>query len=138
MKFTYQLAFNGDCAEAFEFYQKLFGGKIISKMTWGESPMGKNAPAEWKPKIIHATLIVGETVIGGGDAPPGHYQKPQGTFVGIDEENPEKAEKLYNALAEKGTVVMKLGETFWAKRFGMVYDRFGTPWLINCGKPQMQ
>jgi len=70
----------------------------------------------------------------GGDAPPERYEKPQGFAVGIHADNAAEAERIFKALAENGRVEMPLQETFWAIRFGMLVDRFGIPWLVNCGK----
>lgn len=136
MKVSVDLSFDGRCEEALAFYAKLLGGKILMKMTWGESPMAQHVPPEFAKKIIHATLAVGEQTIGGADSPPGRYQKPQGTWVTLDLDTPEEAERLYAALKDGGTEFMPLAETFWARRFGMLVDRFGTPWMLNCGKPQ--
>ena len=41
---------------------------------------------------------------------------------------------MFHALSEKGTVQMPIQETFWAARFGMLVDKFGTPWMVNCEK----
>lgn len=136
MKISTQLTFNGNCEEAFKFYEKALGGKIQTMMKWGESPMGKGMPAEMAKKVIHASIVVAGHEIGGGDAPPDQYEKPQGSFVCIGTEDVKEAERFYKALSEKGREIMPLGETFWAKRFGMCVDRFGTPWMVNCGKPQ--
>jgi PhnB protein len=59
----------------------------------------------------------------------------QGISVALHAEEPAEAERLFNALAEGGQVTMPLSETFWAHKFGMLTDRFGTPWMINCSKP---
>jgi PhnB protein len=67
--------------------------------------------------------------------PPNHYQKPQGFSVSISTNDPAEADRVFNALAENGAVQMPIQETFWAVRFGMVTDRYGIPWMINCGKP---
>ena len=134
MKLNGQLTFNGQCEEAFKFYEKLLGGKIVSLLRWGDTPMGEKAPKEFKNKVIHAHMTAPGLELGGGDAPPNMYAKPQGMKIGIEIEQPAEAEKLFKALSEGGSVEMPLQETFWAQRFGMCVDRFGTPWLINCGK----
>jgi PhnB protein len=91
-------------------------------------------PSEWRNKILHARLVIGDQVLMGSDAPPEHYQKPQGFSVSIGLKDTAEAERIFHALAEKGTVQMPIQETFWAARFGMLVDQFGTPWMINCEK----
>jgi PhnB protein len=134
MQLNPYLSFNGECEEAFKFYQQCLGGNIQTMMTWGESPMADQVPTEWHPKIIHATLIVGETALGGSDAPPDRYEKPRGLSITIQLNDPADAERIFGALSVDGTVTMPLQQTFWAARFGMLVDRFGTPWMINCGE----
>ena len=89
-------------------------------------------PAEWHKKILHATLRVGDQVLMGADAPPERYQKPQGFSVTLGLKDQAEAERIFKALAEEGTVEMTLQETFWAVRFGVLVDRFGIPWTVNC------
>jgi PhnB protein len=84
---------------------------------------------------MHARLVVGDTVLMGSDAPGERYEKMQGFSVALGVDEPEWAERVFNALAAGGTVTMPIQETFWAHRFGMLVDRFGTPWMVNCEKP---
>ena len=135
MRLSPILNFNGDCEAALKFYAKCLGGKIVTMMTWGESPMAKNVSPKFRKKIIHATFALGDQTLGAGDAPPNMYQKPQGYSVALDIAKPAEAERVFKLLSKNGTVKMPIEETFWAKRFGMCVDQFGTPWLINCGKP---
>ena len=128
------LTFNGQCEAAFKFYEQCLGGKIQTMMTWGDSPMADQVPSEWRDKIIHATLIVGETSLLGGDAPPDRYEEPRGFSVTIHIKDPADAERIFQALSEDGTVTMPIQQTFWALRFGMLVDRFGIPWMVNCGQ----
>lgn len=129
------LNFNGQCEQAFKFYEKLLAGKITFLMTHEGSPAADHVPAGWLKKIMHATLSVGDQLLQGADAPPDHYQKPQGFSVSINTKDAAEADRIFHALAENGTVQMAIAETFWAVRFGMVIDRSGIPWMINCGKP---
>jgi PhnB protein len=71
----------------------------------------------------------------GADVSPESYQKPQGFSVSLQIRNAAEADRIFEALAENGAVQMPVQETFWALRFGMLVDQFGTPWIINCGKP---
>ena len=135
MQLNPMLTFNGQCEAAFKFYEQCLGGKIQTMMTWGESPMADQVSSELRDKIIHATLIVGDTALGGGDAPPDGYEEPRGISVTIQIDDTADAERIFRSLSEGGTVTMPLQQTFWAARFGMVVDRFGIPWMINCAQP---
>jgi len=126
------LNFNGQCEEAFKTYEKCLNGKIEFIMTHEQSPMADKIPPEWKKKIMHATLRFGEQVIMGADAPPQYYQQPQGFSVSISLNDPAEAERIFKELSAGGSVRMPLEKTFWAERFAMFTDRFGTPWMINC------
>jgi len=126
------LNFNGDCEAAFKFYEKCLGGNIVTMQTHGDSPMADQVPAGWRDRIIHARLDVGNAVLMGSDAPPEHYQKPQGLFVSLSVADPADADRIFNAFAANGTVQMPIQKTFWSVRFGMVVDRFGIPWMVNC------
>lgn len=135
MKLNTYLSFNDECEAAFKFYEQCLGGKIESMMTYGDSPMAEQTPPEKLDKIMHVSLIVGDTVLMGSDAPPNYFEKPQGFSVSLVFTDPDEAERIFNALAENGTVKMPIQETFWSPRFGMLTDRFGTPWMINCDLP---
>jgi PhnB protein len=103
-------------------------------MTHDGTPMADQVPAEWKNKIIHARMTVGDQVLMASDAPPNDYSKPKGFSINIGVKDPTDAERIFHALADGGTVQMPIAETFWAIRFGMLTDRFGTPWMVNCEK----
>lgn len=126
------LVFDGKCEAAFRFYEACLGGRIVAMMTYGQSPMAEHAPAEWHGRILHARLALGDKVLMGSDGPPGRHEDMQGFSVSLNVDDPGEAERIFLALAEEGTVRMQLQETFWAVRFGMLVDRFGTPWMINC------
>ena len=132
MQLTTYLNFDGQCAEAFRFYEKCLGGKIEVMMPYGESPMAGQVGPEMSSRILHASLRVGELWLMGADVPSEGFQRPQGFSVMIGLDKVEKAERVFDALSKGGTVRMALQETFWAARFGMLVDRFGTPWMVNC------
>ena len=132
MQLNPYLLFNGQCEAAFKFYEKCLGGKIEVMLTHAGTPAEEHVPAEWRDKILHARLVVEDSVLMASDAPPGHYQQPQGFSVSLQLKDPEKAERIFQALADGGTVKMPFAETFWAARFGMLKDQFGIPWMINC------
>ncbi len=126
------LHFNGECEAAFRFYAEVLGGTIEAMITHEGTPAESQVAPEWKKKIIHARLSVGGMVIMGSDAPAPHFHQPQGFAVSVSIDDPEEAARIFNALAGRGTIRMPLQQTFWAARFGMLVDRFGTPWMINC------
>jgi PhnB protein len=125
------LMFNGQCETAFKFYEQCLGGKITLMQTHGDSPMAEHVSPEWRDKIIHARLTLGDNVLMGSDVPPEHYAKPQGFSVALHTTDTAEAERVFHALAENGTVQMPIQETFWAHRFGMLVDQFGFPWMVN-------
>jgi PhnB protein len=128
----FALVFNGNCEAAFRCYERCLNGTITFMLTWGNSPSAADAPAGWGTKIYHATLKLGDTVIMGSDQPPGRYVQPMGFEVVLAMDDPVAAERVFQDLAEGGTVKMSLQETFWASRFGVLVDRFGIPWSVNC------
>lgn len=134
MQLNSYLVFNGQCEAAFRFYERCLGGKIDCLIPHEGSPCADQVPAEWRTKILHAQMTVGDQVLMGSDAPPERYQQPKGFSVSIQIANAAEAEKLFHALAENGKVQMPIQETFWAERFGMLTDQFGTPWMVNCQK----
>jgi PhnB protein len=134
MQLNPYLHFNGQCEAAFKFYEQCLGGKITFKITYGESPMAEQTPPELRGKIMHTRLIVGDNVLMGSDAPAERYEEPKGFSISLGIETPEEAERVFKSLSANGKVTMPLQETFWAQRFGMFVDQFGTPWMINCEK----
>jgi PhnB protein len=126
------LLFNGRCREAFTFYADCLGGKIDAMLPHAGTPAESHVPPEWREKIMHARLTLGEDVIMGSDAPPGHFEPPRGFSVTIQLTDPAEADRIFGRLSEGATVTMPIQQTFWATRFGMLVDRFGTPWMVNC------
>jgi PhnB protein len=132
MQLNLYLFFNGDCETAFKFYEQCLGGRIEAMRTHAGTPAEEQVPAEWRDKILHARLVVGDQVLLASDAPPGRYEKPQGFFVHVPVKEPAEAERIFQALAEDGTIQMPIQQTFWAPSFGMLVDRFGIPWMVHC------
>lgn len=134
--FVTYLSFEGQCEEAFKRYEKVFGGKILMMMRHSDAPKDSGVPQnpEVANRIMHARLEVGGRLLMGGDAPMRGPSKPQGFCVSVAVDNPAEAERIFEELSEGGAVTMPIGETFWAQRFGMVTDRYGTPWMVNCEK----
>jgi PhnB protein len=136
MQLNAYLNFNGQCRDAFKVYEQALGGKIVMMQTHGESPIADQVPPAWRDRIMHARLTVGDAALMGSDAPPEQYQKPQGLYVSLSVAKPDEAERVFKALAEGGTVQMPIQKTFWSVRFGMLVDRFGTPWMVNCDQAE--
>jgi PhnB protein len=135
MQLNPYLSFNGQCEKAFKHYQSVLGGQIVATMTYGETPMADQTPPEWRGKIAHTRMTVGGTLLMGSDSPPDRWEPMKGITVTLTIDEPAEAERVFHALAAGGTVTMPIQETFWARRFGMLTDRFGTPWMVNCEKP---
>ena len=131
MQLNTYLFFDGECKDAFKFYEQCLGGKIDGMMTYGDAPMSEEIPSEQRDRIMHANLTVGGMVLMGSDTPPDGFKKPQGFSVNLQFDDLVEAERIFQKLAENGTVKMPFQETFWSTRFGMLVDRFGTPWMIN-------
>jgi PhnB protein len=135
-KLNPHLTYNGQCEAAFQLYERCLGGKIVTMLTWGNSPMADQVPADWRVKIVHATLAVGESVLYGADVLPEQYHPPSGIHLVLGLDDPAEAERIFEGLSEGGTVQMPLQKTFWAVRFGTLLDRFGISWEINCESPR--
>lgn len=131
MQSNIYLFFDGECEAAFKFYEQCLGGKIDEMMTYGDAPLSEEIPSEQRDRIMHANLTVGGMVLMGSDTPPDGFKKPQGFSVNLQFDDLVEAERIFQKLAENGTVKMPFQETFWSTRFGMLVDRFGTPWMIN-------
>ena len=132
MQLTPYLNFNGDCADAFRLYERVLGGKIEMIQTFGESPARDHVPPDWHGKVMHARLVARGAVLMGSDALPPQFSPAQGISVAINVESPAEGERIFLALSEGGKVTMPFEKTFWSAGFGMVTDRFGTPWMVNC------
>jgi PhnB protein len=132
MKVSAHLTFAGQCREAFEFYERCFNGTVQLMQAYRDSPMAAYVPENWRDKILHASLIVDRDVLLGADVQPEKYKKPAGMFVMLDVSDAAEAARIFAELSEGGNVMMPLQATHWAAAFGIVTDRFGTPWEINC------
>lgn len=132
MQLNPYLYFNGNCEAAFKFYEQHLGGKIEAMMTHAGTPAEAQTPPEWRDKILHARMTVGGTVLMASDAPPGHYQAPQGLSVSLNLKDAAEADRIFAAMSKNGNVIMPIQKTFWATRFAMFTDSFGIPWMINC------
>jgi len=126
------LSFNGDCEAAFELYERSLGARIGPIFRYGGTPLLDRVPADWSDKIMHGSITVGDQLLMGADVAPDQYEPPKGISLSLHTDTVEDSERIFAALAQDGKVLAPLEKTFWAERFGMVVDRFGIPWMINC------
>jgi PhnB protein len=136
MQLTAYLIFDGNCRQAFEFYQQSLGGEIVAMFDHSGPEVAGHVPPDWHDRIMHARLVVGDAVLMGSDNRPEETGRKYGFSVSAQVDTPEEAERIFHALSEGGSVTMPIGETFWAVRFGMLVDPFGVPWMVNCEKPR--
>jgi|SRR5688572_8775908 PhnB protein len=132
MQLSSYLSFNGQCEAAFTFYAKCLDGELGPVFRYAGSPMAQDVPADWQDKIMHGSVKIGDQVLMGADILSHQYEAPKGFSISIQIKGATHAERIFRALAEGGKIVLPLEKTFWAERFGMVVDRFGIPWQINC------
>lgn len=133
MQLSTYLSFDGNCREAFSFYEQCLGAQVVAMMTFGESPACDQTPEESRDKIMHGCLQLGENLLMGTDATPGcPHRSISGAHMVVSVPDPGDAERVFEDLSRDGSVEMPMQETFWARRFGMTVDRFGVPWMVNC------
>ncbi len=129
------LNYGGNCAQAFRFYEQHLGGKIVVLMTYGQQPDASNVPEAWKDSVLHGRIVIGDTVLMASDVPPDHFQPMRSVYLSLGVDTDEDAERLFTLLSEGGEIFMPMGETFFAFRFGMLRDKFGTSWMIIHERP---
>jgi PhnB protein len=131
------LFFDGNCAEAMRYYERVTGGKIIAMMKYSDSPVPQD-PAHGGPgdadRIMHASLSIDGRNLMASDTPKGQFKPMQGFSLSLYYDTPEEAKSKFDMLANGGQVFMPFGPTFWAKGFGMLVDKFGTPWMLSGGE----
>ena len=132
MQMCLYLSFKGDCEAAFTFYEQCLGAKPRGIFRYAGSPMADQAPAGWGDKVMHGTVTVGGQVLMGADIVPAQYEAPKGVTLSLQMKGASDAERVFQELSAGGTVVMPLEKTFWAERFGVLVDRFGVRWQVNC------
>lgn len=136
MRLIPYLNFDGQCREAFDFYAAALGGSLIGPpMTYGDSPMCDQMPADQHDRVMHVQLEADGATLMGADGPPDLAKSKSATCINVDVKTVEEAERIFAALAKGGQVQMPMAETFWAQRWGALTDRCGKPWMVNCMKP---
>ena len=134
MELNAYVSFKGDCEEAFKCYEEILGAKPGLVFRYADSPIADVVPDGWETKVMHGSVTIGGQRLEGADVPPERYEAPKGFSLSINVPTPGEAERLFERLAEEGRVVYPIEKTFWSERFGMIVDRFGVPWMINCEK----
>jgi len=135
MKLNTYLNYGGNCAQAFRFYEEHLGGKITMMMTHGEQPDGANVPPERQKDILHARITLGGTELLAADVPPERFQPMRSAYLSLSVDSIEEAERIHALLSDGGQIFMPMEETFFAFRFSMLRDKFGTSWMIICERP---
>jgi|SRR5665213_2428865 len=131
MQMNVHLNFQGNCAEAFDFYKKVFGAKDAFAMKYGEAPAGMPVEADWKDKIMHTSIPLGDGLLMGCDAPQGRSTPIGGFQVSVESKDEAEVKSIYEALKVGGSVQMPMSSTFWSPLFGMCTDKFGVAWMVG-------
>lgn len=128
MKLDVYVNYKGNCEEAFRFYEKHLGGKITLMTRFNEAPVETQVPADWKNSILHARMEIGGSVLMGADIP--NAEPMRSAYLALTTDTADDAERIYALLVDGGQIFMKMEETFFASRFGMLRDKFGTSWML--------
>jgi PhnB protein len=130
MKLHTYLNYGGNCEQAFRFYEQHLGGKITMMMTHGEQPDPSQVPPDWRKAILYVRMTIGETELMGSDVPAERFQPMRSVYLSLAVTSTSEAERIYALLSDGGQIFMPMQETFFAFRFGMLRDKFGTSWMI--------
>ena len=135
MKLHPYLNYGGNCKEAFQFYERHLGGKITMMMTHGEQPGPTPVAPDWKDAILYAHMTIGETELMANDVPPDRFQPMRSVYLSLSVDSIDEAERIHALLSDGGEIFMPMQETFFAHRFSMLRDKFGTSWMIIHQRP---
>ena len=135
MKLTTYLNYGGNCAQAFRFYEQHLGGQITFMMTYAQQPDAAAVLPGMKDAILHARITIGQTEILAADVPPERFQPMRSAYLSLAVDSIAEAESLYALLTQGGEIFMPMQETFFAFRFAMFRDRFGTSWMLLHERP---
>lgn len=136
MKLYAYLNYGGNCEEAFRFYEQHLGGKITTLVRHGEGPNPAGLSPEWQNAVLHARMTLGGTELMGADTPPERFQPMRSAYLTLTLTSSGEAERIYALLSEGGQIFMQMEETFFAYRFAMLRDRFGTSWMLLHERPR--
>jgi PhnB protein len=132
------LNYGGNCEQAFRFYEQHLGGKVTMMMTRAQQPNPGDVAPDWKDSILYARMSIGETELMAADVPPDRFQPMRSVYLSLTVSSTVEAERIYALLSDGGEIFMPMEETFFAFRFGMLRDRFGTSWMIIHERPRPQ
>ena len=131
MRMSVHLNFQGNCADAFTFYTKVFKAANPFQVTYGDAPTGSPVPPDWSGKVMHASIPVGDGLLMGCDAPPDKSTPLGGFQVCVETKDEAEVRRIYEALSQGGSVQMPIAPTFWSPLFGMCTDKFGVAWMVG-------
>jgi PhnB protein len=129
MKLHIYLNYGGNCEQAFRFYEEHLAGRITEITRHGEIP-NPDLKAEWKDAVLHARIEIGGQVVMGADIPPDVFKPMRSAYLTLMLDSDGEAERVYALLADGGEIFMKMEQTFFASRFAMLRDKFGTSWML--------
>ncbi len=135
MKLHTYLNYGGNCEQAFRFYEEHLGGKVTSMMPHGAQSLPPDAPPNWEKAILHARMTIGGTELMANDVPPERFQPMRSVYLSLAVNTSEEADRIYALLKDGGEVFMPIQETFFAFRFAMLRDKFGTSWMLIHERP---
>ncbi len=129
MRLYVYLNYGGNCEEAFRFYEQHLGAQMTEISRHGDVP-DQRTPEAWKDKVLHARIDIGGTVVMGADIPGDRFQPMRSAYLTLMLDSNEEADRIYTLLSDGGEIFMKMESTFFASRFAMLRDRFGTSWML--------
>lgn len=135
MKLNTYLNYGGNCAEALRFYEQNLGGQIGMLSTYGQAPGAMNVPPEQQNFVMHARLTLGGAEVMASDVPPERHQPMRSVYLSLSLDSTAEAERIYGLLSPSAEIFMPMQETFFAFRFAMLRDKFGTLWMIIHQRP---
>lgn len=131
MRMSVHLHFQGNCADAFAFYAKVFQASNPFQVSYGNAPQEAPVPPDWKDKVMHASIPIADGLLMGCDVPPGKSTPVGGFQICVESKDEAEVRRIYEALKEGGSVQMPLAPTFWSPLFGMCTDKFGVAWMVG-------
>lgn len=131
MKPTTYLNFDGNCAEALEFYTRVLHAEVKDVMYNRDAEKADRMDAA-DDAVLNAFFTIGDVPLMASDA-GSYYVKPQGFAVHLELDSASEAKRVWEAMSEGAEVQMPMAGVFWAEQFGMLTDRFGTPWMVSYG-----
>jgi PhnB protein len=134
MQLTTYVNYGGTCEAAFRFYEAHLGGRITMLMRHDEVPNGQPRPG-WEKKVLHARIALGGTELLGADIPPDRFEPMRSAYLTLTLDSDGEADRVFALLADGGEIFMPMQSTFFASRFAMLRDRFGTSWMLLAPRP---